>query len=1116
MSNSIEPTYLRYIYNGLNKGSIHLDNASALPEGLIGLYEEAFEENIPATERQKLLQRFTIWALLKKEVSANFVAELLDENEEDILNFIATYSKWFNSPESGKFQLYHERLKVFLLQKLSEKEVQALHENFITPLQKAIEDKKKDEFEYYALQYLSHHLLVKAFANNNGEKLLNFVQDKNIWDRQIELSNAFKWSQEGIRNGISFGVKDQDESVIDSGLGLVSLYNLEQNDIFTIVKLVTDNQVDFALERIVDFGGIEEVQEQRQFVLYMICLMELLLFSRVDKNHRKEALAKLIEHFGNNKRMNDVYWVDLISENLILKFATELKNLDLQFPDNFDLSMFYLEIFENCDCIKANDQEQIEALSWLINNIRDREQGEFISLQYLNFLLNNNLFLEVKSLKISLNALEDFTINLLHIKKVLDKGDYTLARREFELLDFESVKIDFTDLDLRIAKFNKHHVLSMFVVYCKMFQKEQTFKRFNKYFFQEVDKIENQRFKDEILTDQALFYLENKLTDESFNLISRIKSEVLICKIYSQISSFLKTSGKYYEYALIRIQIDDLINRIEDGFDKDKSISYLIKQLLIQGYFNNAFEKIKEIKNIDIKNEVIEFGAIHHAKIHGNKSSVFPFLSTFIKEFTDDFRKNNALIHICLDWSEQGFFEDANKLAKGIKGEDNKTKILYKINFLEVLFNKSTDFDFTQKFTQFSKDIQADFLHKGLNQFVQNFLMDSISLEKTKSNNDKNRYISTVAIAFSEKSDFAKSLFLIEEFLHDYLNENKYNDNYFQKQFFYFGTEKSYEIAVNYILKYNYNGQACRRLTYISDVLDFNGFKKEALIVLDLTFNTALTITDNVEKSETLIALSSKFFEKNMTLEYSKTKKYAIEIAHADLGLLSSKIFGSICVQLVFQGFDDESNSLEKNIYTSDKASINKMERALKNIEIRKQALEDVFFKEVDDVFIVDLTNQLIRRTEFNWLTIITFNKVFDFLLRSDIEIRISQYIELISLNNKNEFATFRAFAFSKYLKMDYSKDFLWKNFSIIDEDDEANLLQYFTKSITKIEDFNSYITNFIFLLKNDLRTLVHILNTYALSCIFFQENYPQEKIDKFNKILNIQWATDIKNQLPN
>jgi hypothetical protein len=40
----LEPTYLRYIYDGLVKGSIHPENAAELPDGLIGLYEEVFDE----------------------------------------------------------------------------------------------------------------------------------------------------------------------------------------------------------------------------------------------------------------------------------------------------------------------------------------------------------------------------------------------------------------------------------------------------------------------------------------------------------------------------------------------------------------------------------------------------------------------------------------------------------------------------------------------------------------------------------------------------------------------------------------------------------------------------------------------------------------------------------------------------------------------------------------------------------------------------------------------------------------------------------------------------------------------------------------------------------------
>ena len=40
--NQLEPIYLRYIYNGLQKGSLSLYNTANLPDGFVGLYEEVF------------------------------------------------------------------------------------------------------------------------------------------------------------------------------------------------------------------------------------------------------------------------------------------------------------------------------------------------------------------------------------------------------------------------------------------------------------------------------------------------------------------------------------------------------------------------------------------------------------------------------------------------------------------------------------------------------------------------------------------------------------------------------------------------------------------------------------------------------------------------------------------------------------------------------------------------------------------------------------------------------------------------------------------------------------------------------------------------------------------
>jgi hypothetical protein len=118
-NNIIDSTYFRYVFDGLENKTIHQGNISALPAGLVGFYEEAILHEHSVQVRQKFLSFFSVWALLKKEVSVSLVAEVLQWDEQDVINYLSVYTKWFNSPVSGKYLLYHERLRVFLLEKLT-------------------------------------------------------------------------------------------------------------------------------------------------------------------------------------------------------------------------------------------------------------------------------------------------------------------------------------------------------------------------------------------------------------------------------------------------------------------------------------------------------------------------------------------------------------------------------------------------------------------------------------------------------------------------------------------------------------------------------------------------------------------------------------------------------------------------------------------------------------------------------------------------------------------------------------------------------------------------------------------------------------------------------------
>jgi hypothetical protein len=226
----IEPTYLRYINDELLKGKLNAENPAGLPDGFTGIYDEVFTAQMSVKEREKLLQQLAVWALLKKEVSAQFVAEVLETTEEEVQELVGRFSSWFNSPESGKYQLYHERLKVYLLEKLSASKNHEIHEKLILFLEQSLANQNEDEAEYYALEFMSEYLMVDAFQKKEkGKTLFDFVQNKNIWERQIEISNSYNWSRNGLIRGINVGIKDDHKSVVDLSLDLIELFDNQDN-----------------------------------------------------------------------------------------------------------------------------------------------------------------------------------------------------------------------------------------------------------------------------------------------------------------------------------------------------------------------------------------------------------------------------------------------------------------------------------------------------------------------------------------------------------------------------------------------------------------------------------------------------------------------------------------------------------------------------------------------------------------------------------------------------------------------------------------------------------------------------------------------------------------------
>jgi hypothetical protein len=360
--NFIDPSYLRSIRDGILNGTIEVNNSNALPEGLAGVFDqELFPSTLALRERRELLLFFLPFALAQKEISVDFAADVLaktwmkypaevDANHQAVYDqvnrFIQHHSKRFVSAGEGKYRLYHERFRVYILQKVTELDIRTLNDQIISLCEKALGEKSGNEKEIYALEFLSTHLYINAMQDKEqGAKLKSLAYDQTYWERQIKASKSFEWSKRMLNEMMAWASKFDEEEVIECALQKVDLYHQEQNDAPRIVQLVADGEIETALTRIDSFGGDDKEGLKRKFTLYMLCLMELTLLESNNKPFRKEAIEKLLAHLHENLPVDHslLNWDDFFPSYLVFLIASKLQSFNIEWKIIFSRT-FTLEL----------------------------------------------------------------------------------------------------------------------------------------------------------------------------------------------------------------------------------------------------------------------------------------------------------------------------------------------------------------------------------------------------------------------------------------------------------------------------------------------------------------------------------------------------------------------------------------------------------------------------------------------------------------------------------------------------------------------------------------------------------------------------------------------------
>ena len=1120
----IDPTYLRYVYDGFQTGAISSENSSVLPNGLVGVYEEAFINSTTVSNRSKLLDFFSVWALLKKEVSAAFVLPLLSGwTEEHVLECIAEYSRWFNSPASGKYQIYHERLRTFVLQRISAQEFRRCNESIIRICREALTTKSNDEWDIYALEHLSTHLLIPAMEGFDSASLKTLAYDVAHWNRQIEISKGYDWTKKMHNEMMVWASKYDDEQVIECALNKVDLYHLEQNDAPRIVELVAQNDIETALSRIESFGGNDKDGLQRKFILYMLCLMELTLLDSKAKLFRRDAIEKILKHLDENLPVDHslLNWDDFFPSYLMFQMSYVWRRLDMD----------YLMVYEKTDDWKKDwiekkgpyNPTQFEILITCADRISDK-WGKNSALVAISSELAKQ-----KKVKEAISC----------ANRIIDEWDKSRAFANISLaLAKQGRTLEALDCTRNIGgEYDKRIALeAISAELAKQGKAEEVLAYLNTI----RDKYDKSSVFEAISLEQVK---QGKVQEALFSARS-IRNKKNKSRILEAVSSELAKQEKVKEAI-------SCANRIIDESDKSRAFANISLALAKQGNFEDALSFVEQMRDELGEKEM----ALYTISLEIVKQKKVKEILTYIRTHSDKYFKSCIYDEISSALAKHGNLNEAIKLAKRIKFkrwntldiiaceivikgniddalaltltdtksvEQNNVSLIRifdkvagladcseKLDMLyhKMIFNKSLDF----------QKLDYEFLcHEELILILlkNNLIYESVKMANRLKNYDSRIKILKEAISgliesgktedaysvimiigeFDDKIKLIKEILLFESINSNYFNLRKIffesiidkainnerlniNEN-LSLVFNEFILIKSYHYAIAVIREINGEEYKHKLIISSASFLINMGLFSDAILLLDEALSTIQMIPDKWLKVNRFLDVVSLLIKVGNTSKVKEVLDNCYFISTGTFGKLDSFFALNKIALLRFNAglIREGQYALEEAIFLENFIELEETEDIIEfaYTQIRINGIEAAFDYLSDRFQGSELHNSLYLLSE-------KIASAGDILLATNL-------VSYINDNNFREEA----------------------NFNLLVQKSTNSELDYNNKILIKFS--NDYIT----LMKqasmlNDIVEVKNLLQKYVMKSLFFQ-NISEQKIHRFNRTLNIQWAIDIKN----
>ena len=1140
----IDPSYIRNIRDGLKSGHIEANNLEALPEGLVGLYDKKlFPPSLKWKDRKETLQFFLVFALAQKEISADFASTILgdgwckvltNENEtteenrlKKVNEFIQLHSKRFTSAGEGKYRLYHERFRVYILQKVSESDLNQFNQLFILLCESELKNNSEKEIpekERYALEFLSTHFFISSMQGEkvciNKEHAISLkskAYDQAYWERQVKASKGFEWSNKMLNEMMQWASKFDEEEVIECALNKVDLYHQEQNDAPRIVQLVADGDIETALERIEKFGGEDKEGLQRKFILYMLCLMELTLLDSNDKKHSNGSIEKILKHFDDNipaNQPNLINWNDFFPSYLMFKIIIELKIKSINYDSLFKLfksSSLNTKDFEWISKEDSYNDLKLDVINEFINFIKNDQ----LNAEVFNYFLI--ALVKIKKYDQVFEKIDNFNVNVFYNK------DLTISNVTNQIGKNG-------DVEIALSSINKIND-----IYIKA----------NTYYNIARILINLGRIKDSYL-----------IFDEAIALTKEINNGFNRYKVLAKLSTLLFFQNKINESNQLMNSVIDKAKKENSDILKNTLIRIISIEYINQNSLKNSLKFFKQIPKKNAKSQIelllnIAKNIVLNDRDFNYSEIIQKAINIANKNPYEDTR-NGLLGLISNTFAEIGCFEKAISLRKSIKEKNTFFKFQ---NLKNILFELI-------KLDKF-KDVSIIYLN-NLNSSheitVQNLslILNYLSIEKA----NQIKFSESIFLArkIKNESEFHSSkrdLTLMEISLRmcDFETSNEY-------------LEIARSISDSFI--------KCQTLIKLSDKILKQGKQFESKLILDEAFDISYELNNKSSQVILLTEIAKTLREQGEDEKsygyIQQAIQYSVEIVSerdknrkiipiiSEL-ILQGKIFKAIEITKKTKNNDNEGDkskvliNLSKDLFRLGKINEAKFylnqalseAKIIKSVFYRDFALSDVcieYSKQInieETLEILKLIND--EKIKANVIekvnvTLINQNK-FEIALQNIISLNLKR------LKLKNELIKSICCEFVKLgeyknselfsLKIDdiETRKWCWKCIGSIminstdyftalknishfkDEEVKINIIEGILTGIN-LENINREILlDLIKSKKSKTSYSEEVLKHFAILQIFFSD-LPIEKLNRYNRTLNLQWAIDIKNQLPN